>query len=282
MERQKTIIVTGAGAGIGRETALLFANRGWFVGIFDIDEQALRSLQSEIGKDNSCLQVVDVTDIDGVRNAVSRFAQAADNRLDVLFNNAGIARMGLNESIDIADQQRIVAVNFTGVLNCIDASLQLLKETTGARIITMSSSSTIYGIPELAVYSATKHAVSALTEALDIELRRHDIRVSDILAPYVKTGMVTRTDERSYSVKTMGVNLEPARVAETVWKAAHGNKTKTHWLVSGALVSLKILFWAFPFARRFLIRRFALSPQYRKTIPKNHPGKNHPGRTIRG
>jgi short-subunit dehydrogenase len=122
----------------------------------------------------------------------------------------------------------------------------------------MCSVSAIYGIPEMAVYSATKHAVKALTEALDIELEKYGVIVSDILVPYVKTPLITDADVRAFSVDKMGVNVEPAQVAETVWKAAHG--AKLHWRMTAGLKMSRVIFWAFPFMKRSIIKKQAMSP----------------------
>ncbi len=258
MERKKNIFITGAASGIGRETALLFAKNGWFVGIVDVNEDGLVSLRSEIGEENCCLAVMDVTDLQSVGNAVEAFVGKTGGTMDVLFNNAGIAHMGPNEEIAIEDQHKIVDVNLKGILSCIHVGLPHLKNTPGARIISMCSASAIYGIPELAVYSSTKHAVKGLTEALDIELEKYGIIVSDILVPYVKTPMVTDPDIQAFSVKKMGVNVEAHQVAATVWKAAHGSRV--HWKMTGALRLLLALFWVFPFAKRFIIKAQTMTP----------------------
>ncbi len=258
MERRKNIFITGAASGIGRETALLFAKNGWFVGIVDVNEGGLASLASEIGEDNCLLAIMDVTDVESVAKAVEAFVGKTDGTMDVLFNNAGIASMGPNEEIPIEAQHKIVDVNFKGILNGIHVSLPHLKNTPGSRIISMCSASAIYGIPELAVYSATKHAVKGLTEALNIELEKYGIIVSDILVPYVKTPLVTDADVKAFSVEKMGVKVETAQVAETVWKAAHGSKV--HWKMTGALRLLLVLFWAFPFAKRSIIKAQTISP----------------------
>lgn len=259
MDNRNSIFVTGAASGIGRETALFFARQGWFVGIVDVNEDGLLSLQSEIGEDNCCLRMMDVTNPQSVEESIRAFTEKTGGRINVLFNNAGIVNMGPNEEISIKDQHRIVDVNFKGILNCIHAGLPYLKKTPGARIINMCSASAIYGIPELAVYSATKHAVKALTEALDIELERYGIVVSDILVPYVRTPLITDASVKAFSVQRMGVKVEPAQVAATVWKAAHGSRL--HWKITGAFRLLTILFWALPFAKRSIIKSLSLSPK---------------------
>ncbi len=258
MGNKKSIVVTGAASGIGRETALLFASKGWFVGIFDVNMEGLESLRAEIGEDNCFLAPMDVSDVESVGGAIAAFVEKTGGKIDVLFNNAGIANMGPNEEVPIEDQHKVVDINFKGILTCNHASLPHLKNTPDSRIISMCSASAIYGIPELAVYSATKHAVKALTEALNIEFEKHDITVSDILVPYVRTPLVTDADVQAFSIQKMGVRVEPAQVAATVWEAAHG--AKVHWYMTGSLRLLLLLFWLFPFAKRAIIKAQTATP----------------------
>lgn len=259
MSSRKSIFVTGAASGIGRETALQFARQGWFVGIVDVNRVGLLSLQEEIGESNCCVAVTDVANSQDAKEAVSAFTSKTGGRMDVRFNNAGIVRMGLNEEISIEDQHRIVDINFKGILNCIHASLSSLKNTPGSRIINMSSATAIYGAPQLAVYSSTKHAVKALTEALDIELEQHGVSVCDVMAPYVSTPLITDAAVKAYSVGKMGVHVQPHQVAETVWKAAHGHKL--HWMMTNTVKLLALLCWALPFARRSIVKTLSMPPQ---------------------
>jgi NADP-dependent 3-hydroxy acid dehydrogenase YdfG len=148
----------------------------------------------------------------------------------------------------------IIDVNFKGILNCINASLDILKKTKDARVINMSSGSAAYGIPELAVYSSTKHAVRGLTEALNIEFEAYDIYVCDIMPAYVDTPMVTDAKVQAKSVEKLGINITANEIAQLVWKAAH--KKKIHWAIGGSLVASMILS-VFPFLKRPLIKSSA-------------------------
>lgn len=253
---KKTIFITGAASGIGRETALLFAARGWFVGIADIDAVGLAQLAREIGEENCKALELDVTDVAQYRQAITRFVASTRGRLDVLFNNAGILRMGRNEDIPLAQQYLTLDINVKGVLNGIHCALPALRTTAGAHIVTMCSTSAIYGMPELAVYSASKHAVHALTDALDLELERYGIVVSDIMAPYVNTPMVTAASTQASSVRSTGVNVQPQQVAEVVWKAAHGHKR--HWKVHYLTHLLVATFTLLPMLRRPVIKALCL------------------------
>jgi NADP-dependent 3-hydroxy acid dehydrogenase YdfG len=255
MVDKKCIFITGAGSGIGRETARFFASKGWFTGLFDIHEARLSSLAREIGPVNCCRRIMGVTRIVDVQEAVKFFSDSTGGRMDVLFNCAGILSMGPHAGTPIEVQKTIVDVNFCGILNCINAGFDLLSATQGGCIINMSSASSVYGTPELAVYSATKFAVSGLTEALNIEFEPHGIRVSDVSAPYVRTPMITDAKTRAGSVDRLGIRLTPQQVAAVVWKAAHGNRV--HWRV-GLMLKLLIFFiWAFPFMTRTLVKWLA-------------------------
>jgi len=220
--KERSIFVTGAASGIGLATARLFARQGWFVGLYDVNGGALQSLHSELGKETSCYQVMDVTDQESVASAVTHFSAHTGNRMDVLFNNAGIIRMGDNHEIPVAEQRRIIDVNVCGMLNCIAASFKLLQGTQGSRIINMSSAASLSGVPQLAVYAASKAAVSSLTESLNLELEKHGIFVCDIRAPYVNTPLLER-EVKAASIDKLGIKLSPQDVAGVVWKAAHGH-----------------------------------------------------------
>ncbi len=259
---KKTILITGAASGIGRETALLFAKNGWFVGIFDLNEAGLKTLEGEIGKDNCFSGIMDVADPQSVKTGIDAFAAATGGRLDVLLNNAGILKFGLFENSDLADQLKIVDVNFKGCLNCMYYSLPYLKQTAGSRMINMSSISSLYGVPELSVYSSTKHALSAMTEALNIELEPYGIYVCDIKPPYVKTPMLNGGEgvKSMKAMKWLGGQINPHTVAETVWKAAHHNKL--HWNI-GITKLMIFQFLVFPFLKRFSVKLLTM-PQIHK------------------
>ncbi|MCF6247906.1 MAG: SDR family oxidoreductase [Desulfobacula sp.] len=254
---KKTILITGAASGIGRATALYFASRNWFVGLFDLNMKGLEDLHKKIGPENSCFLHMDVTSSESVQSCVNFMADKTGSRLDLLFNCAGVLFMGVNSKINLSNQKKTVDINLGGILNCIDACLPLLKQTQDAVIVNMSSASAVYGTPELAVYSATKHAVRGLTEALNIELASKGIHVCDIMAPYVKTPMILEAEHKATSVSRLKVSITPEQVAKVVFSAQ--GKKKVHWHVGGLLKLLVVITTLLPFAKRFLIKTLAFS-----------------------
>ena len=227
MKQRRSIFITGAASGIGRATAVLFAQKGWFVGLFDTNEEGLADVVKEIAKTPCCYQRLDVTDRVAYQRALEHFAEHTGQTMDVLFNCAGIAVHGPFESVALDDHLRILEVNVKGTIIGIHLSLELLRSTPGAKIINMSSASAFYGTPDMAVYSASKFAIRGLTEALDIELEHVGISVGDIMPLFVDTPMNANQAYKLGSLSVSRSQLTPLRVAQVVWKAAH--KKKVHW-----------------------------------------------------
>lgn len=217
---KESIFITGAGAGIGRQTALLFASNGWLIGAADRDEAALVSLKEELGEDCCSIHVMDVVDGASVKRGLADFAERTGGQLRLLHNNAGILKVGRFEEIDMASHRAIVETNVIGLMTVLHAAFPYLKATPGAQVVNMSSASASFGIPDFASYSASKHAVRAMTEALSIEWEPHDIRVGDLMPPFVNTVMVRSNEGNSALFGNMGINLGPKDVAAAVWDQA--------------------------------------------------------------
>ena len=211
-----TILITGAASGIGAATARLFHQRGWQVGLLDISAEPLAALALEL--DNAWHRTLDVREADAAQQAVNDFAGAAGG-LRVLFNCAGVLQIGHFEEISADAHARIVGINVQGVINMTLAALPWLQGAREPLVINMSSASALYGVPHLASYSASKFAVRGLTEALDIEWRRHGIRVCDLMPPFVNTPMVRDQAFRAPVVDRLGVHLSAEDIAEAAWKA---------------------------------------------------------------
>jgi NAD(P)-dependent dehydrogenase (short-subunit alcohol dehydrogenase family) len=240
----KTIFITGAGSGMGREGAKLFHAKGWRVGAVDRNADGLESLSAELGT-GLWFRAVDVTDKAALESALADFcADNAGGGLDMMWNNAGIGESGWFEDVPYDAAMRVVDVNFKAVLTGAYCALPYLKKAPGSLMFSTSSSSGTYGMPRLAVYSATKHAVKGLTEALSVEWQRHGVRVADVLPGLIDTAILTNTPNRSNdgaaprthaelqatAPKRGMLRLMPAvSVAEVAWQAYHS--TRLHWYV---------------------------------------------------
>ncbi|MBV9578194.1 MAG: glucose 1-dehydrogenase [Chloroflexi bacterium] len=197
-------VITGAGSGIGKASALAFAAEGACVVVADLDAAAARETCQAIrdaGGSASEFQA-DVTDAQQVA-AMLRHATETFGRLDVLFNNAGIPQSftPVEESSDDLFE-RIIAVNVRGVFNGCRAAIPVMKAQGGGVILNTASTAGIRPRPGLAIYNASKAAVISLTKTLALELAPHRIRVVSICPVATETPMLSTF---------LGPSLEEAR-----------------------------------------------------------------------
>ncbi len=233
---RQSIFITGAASGMGLETARLFHSKGWFVGGYDVNGVGLVALEKELRPENCIVRKLDVTDKAAYDDAVAAFGEATGGHMDILFNNAGIGKGGLFEQMPFEDIMAVVQVNFVGVLNGIHTALPLLKATKNSLCFTTSSSSATYGMPGIAVYSATKHAVKGLTEALSIEFRLIGVRAADVLPGLIDTPILPEGTAANAPKEGMFRAIPPVEVAKVVWEAYGSDKL--HWYVPPELVEL--------------------------------------------
>ncbi|MFE4578019.1 SDR family NAD(P)-dependent oxidoreductase [Streptomyces chartreusis] len=176
-------LVTGGASGIGRATAELLAARGARVAVLDLDP-------SSVDKPLLAFRA-DVTDDASVREAVA--AAVADlGGLDVLINNAGIGAQGTVEDNDDAEWHRVYDVNVVGMVRMSRAALPHLRESSHATIVNTCSIAATAGLPQRALYSATKGAVYSLTLAMAADHVREGIRVNCVNPGTVDTPWVGR------------------------------------------------------------------------------------------
>jgi NAD(P)-dependent dehydrogenase (short-subunit alcohol dehydrogenase family) len=177
----KTIIVTGASAGIGAAVATHMLAAGWTVGLAARRAATLADIAAPHG-DRAVILPLDVTDADAVDAAFSRFA-TDHGRLDVLFNNAGIfTPTAPIDEIALADWHKAVAVNLTGMFICARMAFGLMRRQTpqGGRIINNGSVSAHSPRAGAAPYTATKHAITGLTKQIALDGRPYDIACGQI------------------------------------------------------------------------------------------------------
>jgi NAD(P)-dependent dehydrogenase (short-subunit alcohol dehydrogenase family) len=205
----KRVLVTAAGAGIGRALAAAFLSSGARVWICDIDAEALAATKDahpELGGTRT-----DVAD-EGAVDALFGAIWQAFGGLDVLVNNAGIAGpTGPIEALDPADWRRCVAVNLDGAFLCARRAVPLLKGAGGGSIINISSTAGLMGYPLRTPYAAAKWAVIGLTQSLAIELGSHRIRVNAICPGSVEGARMARVLEAEAAAR--GVREEEVRAA---------------------------------------------------------------------
>ncbi len=182
--KDKVIVITGAGSGIGKATALAFLEDGWRVALLGRRKEALEETAQAAGanRERALAIPTDVGDPQSVQTAFARVKEAF-GRVDALFNNAGQNAPGvLFEDLPYEKWQSVVDANFTGTFLCAQAAFRIMKEQEprGGRIINNGSISAHVPRPDSAPYTATKHGVSGLTRTIALDGRKYDIACCQI------------------------------------------------------------------------------------------------------
>lgn len=227
----KTVLVTGAGSGIGKATALAFARRGANLVVCDVDETGLAQTAGEIralGRE-VLAQRVDVAHRDQMRD----FAAAVHARIeavDILMNNAGVGLTAGFLDTTLEDWDWITAINLRGVIHgCHFFVPPMVARGRGGHVINVASSASFAASELLPAYSTTKFAVLGLTEALRGELGRHRIGVTAVCPGIINTAIARTSRMRGlYAAPAAHQrmiemfarrNYTPERVAENILKA---------------------------------------------------------------
>jgi NAD(P)-dependent dehydrogenase (short-subunit alcohol dehydrogenase family) len=192
----KTAIVTGAGSGIGRATALALLGEGWAVALAGRRADALAATTECAGihRVRALAVPTDVTDATAV-SALFESTKRAFGRVDLLFNNAGASAPAVPlEDLTIEDWRRVVDVNLTGAFLCAREAFRIMKDQSprGGRIINNGSISAHSPRPDSAPYTATKHAITGLTKACALDGRKYDIAAGQIDIGNADTEMTAR------------------------------------------------------------------------------------------
>lgn len=237
----KTIFITGASSGIGKEIAKLFQQNGWNV----IATMRKPELETELGKlDRVKLVSVDVTNVGSIRQAISQ-GIASFGGIDVLVNNAGYYILGPLESASHEQIRQQIDTNLIGLIDVTKEMVPYFRKQRSGCIINLSSIAGVVAIPLQSLYHAAKWGVEGFSESLQYELRPYNIRVKLIEPGTIKTDFLGRSmtklenNEKEYQsyvdivtnniFKSLEKGSAPKEVAQTIWKAATDNKFKLRY-----------------------------------------------------
>lgn len=202
----KIVLVTGGTSGIGKTTAIAFADAGAKVVLTGRREKEGAEVVAEIKKTGGTAAYIrtDVAKEADVVKAVD-FVLSTHGRLDVAFNNAGVEIVGPLDQVTEEQYRRTFDINVWGVLNAMKHEIAAMLKTGGGAIINVSSIAGHIGMPQVSIYVATKHAVEGLTKAVAIEFAKQGIRVNAVAPGAIDTEMVDRFagkegDERNWLI----------------------------------------------------------------------------------
>ena len=203
----KVCVITGAGSGIGRASALLFAREGGCVIVADVDRAGADETAEQIRAEGGTASTViaDVADPAGAKRIADE-AIKTEGRIDVLFNNAGISGVGTAHETSIELWDKVMSVNVRGVFLVSKFVVPHMIEKKRGSIINMSSTIAEIGLANRASYAASKGAILALTRAMQVDYAPFGIRVNALLPGTIHTPFVEKYLRESYPNREDGLN----------------------------------------------------------------------------
>jgi len=193
--QNKKAVVTGAGSGIGRAIANLFAKQGAELHIIDLSIESAQDTVDEIQKNGGKVFSY-VCDVSNQKEVLAAFEKIGN--IHLLINNAGIAHVGNVETTAEADFDYVMNINVKGVYNCLHAAIPKLRDSNGGVIVNMASIAAWVGIPDRFAYSTAKGAVMAMTLSVAKDYMNENIRCNSISPARVHTPFVDGFIAKNY------------------------------------------------------------------------------------
>ena len=206
----KVVLVTGGTSGIGKATALAFAEAGAKVVLTGRREKEGADVAAAITKNGGTAAFVraDVAKDADVQKALE-FVLSTHGRLDVAFNNAGVEIVGPLDQVTEEQYRRTFDINVWGVLNSMKHEIAAMLQTGGGAIVNTSSVAGHIALPQASLYVATKHAVEGLTKAVALEFAKQGIRVNSVAPGTIATDMVDRMVGKAGDARNWLLSLHP-------------------------------------------------------------------------
>jgi len=269
--RDRVVVITGAAGGIGRALSLAFAREGSAVALVDLDAGGLESVHQHVVATGAqaSRHVADVGD----RQALERVRDevlARHGRVDVIVNNAGVTIYSLFEHLEPEEFERVVAVNFWGVVYGCEVFLPLLRRSASGHIVNVASMSGFAGMPFQSPYCATKFAVRGFTEALRAELDSVGIGVTCVMPGVTSSQILASARSRDPALTGRLGKLQmrhggsPDKLARRIVRGVRRNRAEVRGQFDSVLLDLTKR--AFPWMVRWFMAQLVRTASKRGLV----------------
>jgi short-subunit dehydrogenase len=219
----KTAVITGGSSGIGKETLLEFAGLGMNIVVGSLATELLADVEAELKQKGVKIMVI-TTDV-SKKNEVHRLMQTAVEHfghIDFLICCAGVYHRSPVENLALADLERVMSVNFYGVIHSVYELLPVMAKQREGHMVFISSVDGKKGLPQDSAYVASKFAVAGFVEVLRQEVKKYGIKVSTIFPTRIDTPMI-----HDMTVPIVSPKIPPRKVARAIVRAIQKNKAET-------------------------------------------------------
>lgn len=235
----KTAVITGGSSGIGKETLLEFARLGMNIVVGSLATELLKDIEAEL-KQKGIKIVIIPTDV-SQKDQVQRLMKTAVEHfghIDILVCCAGVYHRCSVEKLELSDLERVMSVNFYGVIYCVYELLPLMIKRGEGHMVFISSVDGKKGLPRDSAYVATKFAVTGFVEVLRQEMKKYGIKVSTIFPARIDTPMI-----QNIAVPAASPKVPPRKVAQAIVRAIRYNKAETlvPWFGAKLLLIINII-----------------------------------------
>jgi uncharacterized protein len=260
--KNKTVLVTGASSGIGEAVAYKVAKDGANVIITARREDKLKLVAEKIKElgGNPTIMVADISKVAEIKQLFDNI-KAKFDKLDVVFNNAGLGYIGYINEMKDEEIQTIIDVNISGMILVSKYAASHMVTQNSGHIIMCSSLAGLITLPQWSVYCASKWAIVGFADSIRGELHKHNVHVSTLHPGAVKTEFFDK-DKANIDISKLGNAIEVDQVADEVYKAIFTNKQKI--MVPNLVKTFSTIYRFFPSLANKLIMRMVSDVKYNK------------------